>query len=89
MFACSVFSPVLLFMTPWTVALQGPLSMRFLRQEYWSGLSFPGLKIQGIFPIQGLSLLCLFHWQVNYLPPSHLGIPYYVFGLVLTFPLGK
>ena len=28
-------------------------------------------------------------WQVNSLPPSHLGIPYYVFGLVLTFPLGK
>ena len=30
--------------TPWTVALQAPLSMGFLRQEYWSGLpfSFPG-----------------------------------------------
>ena len=24
--------------TPWTVAKQAPLSMRFLRQEYWSGL---------------------------------------------------
>ena len=23
---------------PWTVALQAPLSMRFSRQEYWSGL---------------------------------------------------
>ena len=29
------------FATPWTVALQAPLSMGFLRQEYWSGLSFP------------------------------------------------
>ena len=28
-------------MTPWIVAHQGPLSMGFLRQEYWSGLSFP------------------------------------------------
>ena len=28
-------------MTPWTVACQAPLSMRFSRQEYWSGLSFP------------------------------------------------
>ena len=30
-----------LFGTPWTVALQAPLSMRFPRQEYWSGLPFP------------------------------------------------
>jgi len=27
--------------TPWTVARQVPLSMRFSRQEYWSGLPFP------------------------------------------------
>ena len=27
-----------LFVTPWTVALQGPLSMRFSRQEYWNRL---------------------------------------------------
>ena len=27
--------------TPWTVARQAPLSMRFSRQEYWSGLPFP------------------------------------------------
>ena len=26
---------------PWTVARQAPLSMGFLRQEYWSGLLFP------------------------------------------------
>ena len=32
---------VQLFMTLWTVAHQAPLSMRFLRQEYWSGLPFP------------------------------------------------
>ena len=29
------------FVTPWTVAHQSPLSMGFLRQEYWSGLLFP------------------------------------------------
>ena len=28
-------------MTPWTVALQAPLSMGFSRQEYWSGLPCP------------------------------------------------
>ena len=27
--------------TPWTVALQAPLSMEFSRQEYWSGLPCP------------------------------------------------
>ena len=27
--------------TPWTVAHQAPLSMRFSRQEHWSGLPFP------------------------------------------------
>ena len=32
---------VQLFMTPWTVAYQAPLSMEFARQEYWSGLLFP------------------------------------------------
>ena len=28
-------------MIPWTVACQGPLSMGFSRQEYWSGLLWP------------------------------------------------
>ena len=27
--------------TPWTVAIQAPLSTGFSRQEYWSGLPFP------------------------------------------------
>ena len=31
------------FVTPWTVAHQAPLSMKFSRQEYWSGLPFPSL----------------------------------------------
>ena len=34
-------SRVRLFETPWTVAYQAPLSMRFSRQGYWSGLPFP------------------------------------------------
>ena len=34
----SHFSHVRLFVTPWTVAHQAPLSMGFSRQEYWSGL---------------------------------------------------
>ena len=33
-----------LFVTPWTVAHQAPLSMGFSRQEHWSGLPFPSPK---------------------------------------------
>ena len=36
-----LLSRVRLFVTPWTVARQAPLFMRFSRQEYWSGLPFP------------------------------------------------
>ena len=46
-------SHVRLFATPWTVARQAPLSMRFSRQEYWSGLPFPSpgdLSDPGIEP---------------------------------------
>ena len=37
----SCFSHVQLFVTPWTVAHEAPLSIGFSRQEYWSGLPFP------------------------------------------------
>ena len=49
----STLSPVQLFVTPWTVAHQAPLSMGFSRQESWSGLpcSPPGdLPDPGIEP---------------------------------------
>ena len=40
--ACAhMLSCVQLFVTPWTVAHQAPLSMEFSQQEYWSGLAFP------------------------------------------------
>ena len=34
-------SYVRVFVTPWTVVRQTPLSMEFSRQEYWSELPFP------------------------------------------------
>ena len=34
-------SRVQLFVTPWTVAYQAPLSIGFSKQEYWIGLPFP------------------------------------------------
>ena len=36
-----LLSCVQLFVTPWTIAHQAPLSMEFSRPEYWSGLPFP------------------------------------------------
>ena len=36
-----LLSPVQLFAITWTLAHQGPLSMGFLRQEYWSRLPCP------------------------------------------------
>ena len=42
------------FVTPWTVARQAALSMRFPRQEYWSGLPLPSpgdLPDSGIKPM--------------------------------------
>ena len=44
-------SCVRLFVTPWTIAHQAPLSMEFSRQEYWSGLPFPS---PGDLPYPGL-----------------------------------
>ena len=50
---CSV-SKLCLFVTPWTIACQAPLSMGFLRQEQWSGFPFPSpgdLPNPGIKPM--------------------------------------
>ena len=61
----SHFTRVRLFATPWTVALQAPLSIGFSRQEYWSGLPClpPGdLPDPGIEPMSLMSpaLACRF-----------------------------
>ena len=37
-------SRVRLLVTPWTAAYQAPPSMRFSRQEYWSGVPLPSLQ---------------------------------------------
>ena len=67
---------ILFFVIPWTVAHQASLHMEFSRQEYWSVLPF---ILQGIFPTQGLNprLLHLLHRQVDSLPLTYLGSPFY------------
>ena len=63
---------VQLFATPWTVAHQAPLSTRFSRQEYWSGLSCPppgDLPDPGIKPAAPTAPAL----QAGSLPLSHPG----------------
>ena len=69
--AC-VLSHAQLFATPWTVALQAPLSMGFSRQEYWSGLPFPSpgdLPDAGIEPVSPVSPAL----QADFLPAEPSG----------------
>ena len=59
------------FVASWTIACQALPSMRFPRQEYWSGLPFPSsgdLSDPAKEPVYPA-------WQVDSLPPSHLGSP--------------
>ena len=64
-------SHVRLSVTPWSVAHQAPLSMRFSRQEDWSGFPFP---TPGIFLTQGLNPHLLLGRQILY-HEHHLGSP--------------
>ena len=70
----SRFSSVQLFGTLWTVALQGPLSTGFSRQEYWSRLPFP---TPGDLPDPEIKLTSLVSptLQADSLPLSHQGSP--------------
>ena len=52
-YLCSVTSVVSDSVTPWTVTHWAPLSMRFPRQEYWSGLPCPP---PGDLPVPGIEL---------------------------------
>ena len=50
----SHFSHVQLCVSPWTVARQAPLSVRFSKQDHWSGLPFPSpgdLRDPGTEPV--------------------------------------
>ena len=71
MFSHSVAQSCPIFVTPWTVTHQAPLSMEISRHEYRCGLPFstPGdLSDSGSDPH-------LLHWQVDSLPLNYLGSP--------------
>ena len=69
-------SRVWLFVTPWTVACQAPLSMVFARQEYWSGLPFP---TPGDLPDPGIELEspALAGWFFTAEPPRKPSMRWY------------
>ena len=86
-----LLSHIQLFVTPWTVDKQVPLSMEFSRPEYWSGQPFPSpgnLPNPGIKPrttaLQSDSLPSeppvevYFLFNPSPLPPEHWGILFYV-----------
>ena len=58
------FSLVWLFVTPWTVARQSPLSLGFSRQEYWRGLpclppgDLPDPGIKPTSPVSQHDIIC-------------------------------
>ena len=81
-----MFSGVQLFVTPWTLGLQAPLSIGYSRQEYWSGVPCPpprDLPDPGIEP-RSPAL------QADSLLPSYKGSPSIVYAtLKLNFSLIK
>ena len=69
-------SHIRLFVTPWSVACQTPLSMGFSRQVYWGGLRCP---LPGDLPNPWIEPeLCLLHWQKVSLPLVPPGKPYFI-----------
>ena len=72
----SRFNHVQLFVTPWTIAFQSPLSVGILQAEYWTGLPFlppgglPDSGIKSVSPVApGL--------QADSLPLSLWGSPWH------------
>ena len=79
LFSCFVDS----FATPWTVALQSPLSMGFPRQEYWRGLPCPpagDLPNPGIEPMSPVSPAL-----AGRLGPCYSMVPWNQLSSTLTF----
>ena len=82
LFMLSRFGRVQLFATPWSVAREAPLSIEFSRQKHWWGLLCPP---PGDLPEPGIkSTSEAPAMQVDFLPPSHWGSPF--FPRVQSFP---
>ena len=73
---------VRLFVTPWTVAHQAPLSMRFSRQEYQVGCHS---LLQRLFPTQGLNLSLLHCRWILYCLSHQGSLSWVIFTLRIRF----
>ena len=92
----SCFSRVLLCVTPETAGHQAPLSLRFSRQEHWSGLPFPSpMHESGKWNVKVKLLshvwLLATPWTTAYQPPPSMGFAReeYWSGLPLPSPIKK
>ena len=66
-----VLSPVRLFVAPWIVAPQAPLSVEFPRQESWSRLPFPTRRDLADSGVNPSSLtFCVGRWVLFHQRPQ-------------------
>ena len=63
MYTCNLFSEGIVNWFCMVRLYLAPLPVVFLRQEYWSGLSFP---FPGDLPNPGIDLVSLHCWQILY-----------------------
>ena len=63
-------SRVRLLATPWTAAYQAPPSMGFSKQEYWSGVPLPSMKVVLLKAKSNLFILRMSEWR--WVPVSSL-----------------
>ena len=77
------FSHIQLFVIPWTIVHQVPLSMGFSSQEYWSRMPFPSA---GDLPNPGIQPRLLFPllWETDFLLVVPLENPYLRYGTSKT-----
>ena len=69
----SRFSHVWLCATPWMAAYQAPPSLRFSRQEYWSGLPFPSPMHACMLNCFSCVRLCAAPWTAAHQAPLSTG----------------
>ena len=77
-----MFSCVQLFVNPWTVACQAPLSIEFSKQVDWSGLPFPS---PGILSNPGIKLVSLMSPALagKFFTTGITGKPLHIFAQIL------
>ena len=79
----SHFNRIRLFVTPWTVAHQAPLSMAILQARVLDWVAVPSSRGSSRARDRTQVSYTYLHWQVGSLPLAHLGSPKTLQGLLL------